>query len=202
MSERLEFTPWGSVRTRGVPASTTTRNYTGQRLDGTGLLYYNARRYDPALGRFISPDSIVPGAASGADGAADTLGPDFQQALRPLAVDFHEPGFLAGISQEDAFTQQKGFWFELSNSDRGKAKIPWGPANPQALNRYNYALNNPLRYVDPTGHLLIQVHIWGVRVGLSAEDLTAIAHFSSITNLKNWCLRCWNWELARLRPPS
>jgi len=27
-----------------------------------------------------------------------------------------------------------------------------GPANPQALNRYAYCLNNPLRYVDPTGH--------------------------------------------------
>jgi hypothetical protein len=28
-----------------------------------------------------------------------------------------------------------------------------GPANPQALNRYAYCLNNPLRYVDPTGHI-------------------------------------------------
>ncbi len=26
------------------------------------------------------------------------------------------------------------------------------PGNPQALNRYAYVLNNPLRYVDPTGH--------------------------------------------------
>ncbi len=25
-------------------------------------------------------------------------------------------------------------------------------ANPQALNRYAYTLNNPLRYTDPTGH--------------------------------------------------
>ncbi|MCS7003683.1 MAG: RHS repeat-associated core domain-containing protein, partial [Dehalococcoidia bacterium] len=38
----------------------TALNYTGQRLDATGLLYYHARYYDPALGRFISPDSIVP----------------------------------------------------------------------------------------------------------------------------------------------
>jgi RHS repeat-associated protein len=27
------------------------------------------------------------------------------------------------------------------------------PGNPQSLNRYTYALGNPLRYVDPTGHL-------------------------------------------------
>jgi len=26
------------------------------------------------------------------------------------------------------------------------------PGNPQALNRYSYVYNNPLRYVDPTGH--------------------------------------------------
>jgi hypothetical protein len=26
------------------------------------------------------------------------------------------------------------------------------PGNPQALNRYSYVLNNPLRYTDPTGH--------------------------------------------------
>ena len=165
-----DFTPWGSVRTGGVPASTTTLNYTGQRLDGTGLLYYNARYYDPALGRFLSADSIVPGAASGAGGAADTLGPDAQQALRPLTVDFHEPGFLAGISQEDAFTQQKGFWFELSSSDRGKAKIPWGPANPQALNRYSYALDNPLRYSDPTGHTVYFGYEQAVKAALAFRN--------------------------------
>ena len=31
----------------------------GQRLDGTGLYFYNARYYDAALGRFISPDPLV-----------------------------------------------------------------------------------------------------------------------------------------------
>jgi RHS repeat-associated protein len=29
------------------------------------------------------------------------------------------------------------------------------PANPQSLNRYSYCLNNPLKYVDPTGHEVI-----------------------------------------------
>ncbi|MEP7134620.1 MAG: RHS repeat-associated core domain-containing protein [Chloroflexota bacterium] len=30
-----------------------------------------------------------------------------------------------------------------------------GAANPQALNRYSYTLNNPLRYTDPTGHMAV-----------------------------------------------
>ncbi len=50
----------------------TDRLYTGQRFDAaTGLYYYNARygacpersRRDPTLARFISPDTIVPGAS-------------------------------------------------------------------------------------------------------------------------------------------
>jgi hypothetical protein len=40
----------------------------------------------------------------------------------------------------------------LSDEQRKKAGSPWGPANPQNLNRYSYVTNNPLRYVDPTGH--------------------------------------------------
>jgi RHS repeat-associated protein len=37
----------------------TDKKFTGQRLDNTGLYYYGARYYDPALGRFISPDTVV-----------------------------------------------------------------------------------------------------------------------------------------------
>ena len=36
-------------------------DHTGQRRDDPGLLFYNARYYDPAIGRFISADTIVPG---------------------------------------------------------------------------------------------------------------------------------------------
>jgi hypothetical protein len=32
-----------------------------------------------------------------------------------------------------------------------------GYANPQNLNRYSYVANNPLRYKDPSGHMLCQV---------------------------------------------
>ena len=42
----------------------TDRTFTGQKRDATGLLYYNACYYDPSLGTFISPDSMVPNPAS------------------------------------------------------------------------------------------------------------------------------------------
>ena len=38
----------------------TDRTFYGQKADASGLLYYNARYYDHALGTFISPDSMVP----------------------------------------------------------------------------------------------------------------------------------------------
>jgi len=85
---RQRYYPYGQVRYQwgSLP---TTYNFTGQRLDGdTGLLYYGARYYDPALMRFVQADTVVP-----------------------------EPG------------------------------------NPQALNRYAYVLNNPLKYIDSSGRI-------------------------------------------------
>ena len=55
-----EFDPWGKVRSGNI--SQTSMSYTGQKLDGTGLLFYNARYYDPAIGRFTSADSMIVGA--------------------------------------------------------------------------------------------------------------------------------------------
>ena len=56
------YLPFGGSRGVSGGGLTTDRTYTGQVSDETltGLMFYNARYYDPLLRRFISPDTIVP----------------------------------------------------------------------------------------------------------------------------------------------
>ena len=96
--EKIEYFPFGEYRAVGNTNGTYDYDpnfpdvyytFTGQEDDDDlGFYNYGARLYDPVLGRFISPDSVV-------------------QA----------------------------------------------PGDPQTLNRYSYARNNPLIYVDPSGNV-------------------------------------------------
>ncbi len=91
--QNIDYYPYGSYQ----PGTPTTPaggfpgvhyTFTGQEWDDeTGLYNYGARLYDPLLGRFISPDTIIS-----------------------------------------------------------------KPRKLQAFNRYSYVLNNPLKYIDPSGH--------------------------------------------------
>jgi RHS repeat-associated protein len=56
---------------------------------------------------------------------------------------------------------------------------PHDPENPQTLNKYRYALNNPLRYIDRDGLYEIDVHkdltaVLALAAGFSPEIATAI----------------------------
>jgi RHS repeat-associated protein len=73
---------------RGTGNLPTDHRFTGQISDASGLIFMNARYYDPVLGSFLSPDTVVP-----------------------------EPG------------------------------------QPEGYNRYAYANGNPLRFIDPSGHI-------------------------------------------------
>jgi RHS repeat-associated protein len=99
-----EYDPWGKVRTGGVTQS--KYNYTGQKLDDTGLLFYNARYYDPLVGRFDSPDSIVPG-------TNDMLQTDFHEG--GLTSEQVEAGRNQALSGPRNAQQLNGYGYVLNN---------------------------------------------------------------------------------------
>ena len=59
-SSRPHYAYGAERRATGDPK--TVRTFTGQKRDATGLMFYKACYYDPALGTIVSPDSMVPGA--------------------------------------------------------------------------------------------------------------------------------------------
>jgi RHS repeat-associated protein len=59
------YGPYGNTRYQAGSMG-TAKGFTGQYQDATGLDYYNARYYDPVVGRFLSAD-IVEGNAVGMD---------------------------------------------------------------------------------------------------------------------------------------
>jgi len=81
----MRYKPWGEVRSWWTAGLATTPAYmlpnytfTGQYsymddpstnsvTEGFGLMFYNARWYDPSLGRFVQADTIIPGGVQGYD---------------------------------------------------------------------------------------------------------------------------------------
>ena len=63
LNKTRSYTAYGDnpAGAANVPATLDTfYNYGGHYEDGTGLVYMKARYYDPNIGSFISPDSIIP----------------------------------------------------------------------------------------------------------------------------------------------
>jgi RHS repeat-associated protein len=108
-----EHTPFGGELPGAANQTARDRSggyqFTGKELDETGLYDYGARYYDPAIGRFIEADTVLPG--------------EF----------------------------------------------------PQALNRYSYVYNNPVKYVDPTGHAAEQPW-WRFTEAAVAYDIRSFRH--------------------------
>lgn len=60
-TQTVSYTYYAYGTTRAISGTMPTdRTFTGQKADSTGLLYLNARYYDPSLGTFLSPDTLVP----------------------------------------------------------------------------------------------------------------------------------------------
>ncbi len=105
-----------------------------------------------------------------------------EQRYRP----FGQPRLTPGIAQTDrGFTGQQSLaaaglqnfnarWVDTSLGmfSSPDTLIP-NLFNPQALNRYGYVLNNPLRYTDPTGHMMTQCGQFGDECGGSPIPISS-----------------------------
>ncbi|MCB0112474.1 MAG: hypothetical protein KDD84_00205, partial [Caldilineaceae bacterium] len=58
----VRYRAYGAMRSGNAANLKRDRTFTGQKADSTGLMYFNARYYDPSLGQFLSPDTLVPDA--------------------------------------------------------------------------------------------------------------------------------------------
>jgi RHS repeat-associated protein len=73
VTERIFYDPWGKRRNANGTddascsiVSASTRGFTGQEhIDSLCAINFNARIYDPVIGRFMSADSVVPNALDG-----------------------------------------------------------------------------------------------------------------------------------------
>ena len=149
---RVLYRPWGETRVSTGTTPTTWR-FTGQREDATiGLYFYNARYLDPQLGRFISADSVVQGNAREPG------------VVLPLVVSYANPRVLA----------------QMNDFQRGVGQA-FAAFDPQLLNRYAYARNNPLAYRDDSGHVVWWV-VGGIVGGVVGFGAYALTHQDNL----NW----------------
>lgn len=110
VNQVLDYYPFGGVRLNDLSSGPDEqRQYTGHEFDDeTGLVYAEARYYNPSTGRFVSQDAVFIGAE-----------------------------------------------FDLSD--------------PQSMNSYAYARNNPIRLVDPDGRWFMDMvkNMAGYGVGMT-----------------------------------
>jgi RHS repeat-associated protein len=141
MTGEVRYMPWGEDRyTFGTTPTSFT--FTGQRVERCiNLMWYNSRWYDDELGRFIQPDSIVPGI--GGSGNPNTVEYLRVATYSPLVVDYRGNEYLGQLNSEN----RRGLQFP-------NLKPPPVPISNTALDRFAYSLNNPVLYTDPSGHCI------------------------------------------------
>ncbi|MFI6086071.1 RHS repeat-associated core domain-containing protein [Streptomyces sp. NPDC051217] len=165
------YDPYGQPTTTGA-ASTNPYTFTGRESDGTGLLYYRNRYYDPESGRFISQDPIghaggtnlyqyalsspttytdptgnspmLAGCVIGGLGEAglDWLG----QRLSGRKVNWGQVGTSAALGCAGGMI---GKWASLGKIDNAKSAIP-GPGCRVRIPKNSFTEDTPVLLADGT----------------------------------------------------
>lgn len=156
------YHPWGTTRyTQGT--NPTNYAYTGQMREGD-IYFYNARWYDPIIGRFMQADTIVPVLGSSYEQGAEVL----DNVI--LQTDLSNPMAVATSTQWNQSPSQESRYREyLSN------------LTAPSFDRFGYGYNNPLNFIDPSGH-------------------SAIPEDSLLSDILNWAKD--NLKLIWRNPPT
>jgi RHS repeat-associated protein len=130
------FDPFGATATSGA-ASTNAQAFTGRENDGTGLYFYRARFYSPALQRFLSEDPVgFGGGSTNLFGYVDNRPTVFTD---PLGLQITPPPFpVPGAPPGTGWK-----WNADPGNPRGGT---WGPDKPIP------GQSQPSANEDPAGH--------------------------------------------------
>ncbi|MEM7129271.1 MAG: RHS repeat-associated core domain-containing protein [Chloroflexota bacterium] len=163
---------YGFGRKLGGASLPTDHRFTGQKLDTTGLMYYNARYYDPKIGHFISPDTLVPDAGLVFDynrymyvrgnpvNLNDPTGHQSCGGQYPISGCM--PGFFATSTSPPAKSTPPGplkrFWNWVTGADAqgagqaGPEPEPAPPSQPSHLNPFEIRFSQ--NSYSPSGNIL------------------------------------------------
>jgi len=159
--QTLDYYPFGDERI-STGSNTTDRHFIGERFDEeTSLNYLNARYYESARGQFLSQDPTF--LAIGSPQLTEIL----TRASGLSHSSFRSGSIGAKIAQERDRRIQQEFL-----------------SDPQLLNSYSYARNNPLRYSDPTGEIAFIPLIGYILLAYSAAEIGIGSYDVYNTNIK------------------
>ena len=158
----LRYTAWGETRyTDGM--TPTQRRYTGQLEAEAGLYFYNARWFDPGLGRFAQPDSIIPD-------IYNPLDIDRYQYVHSNPVNFNDPSghmVSCGILCEGDFSPSVIFDTFSSSDDIDQNLRNFLRAYPNYIPETDQRITNSTKFDPGASLFLISI----AKFQVSAENL-------------------------------
>jgi RHS repeat-associated protein len=139
--ETSDYLPYGGKRAH-AGTHVTSYKYTDQELDSeTGLYNYDARLYDPLIGRFISADSTIPN-------WHDPQALDRYAYVRNNPLAFIDPD---GHTYEDALSVWNSFITNPASAKYGLPKAGMFSRNIKYTMPFTDQFKNRLAYMDSKG---------------------------------------------------